>query len=152
MAGYAVSGQLLRLWEPPDVTGEPVDVLRELAEHLGRWCMGDEKVWRRLVDRDDPGSNGGNIIMAYRGVIADVDGRFDACISDTNVACGGCSGGEALAVFLALFECTGMDPASAMRAGLGYAARIDIHVGPPYSVVGVAASGLVEEEPPRCLA
>jgi ATP-dependent protease HslVU (ClpYQ) peptidase subunit len=78
--------------------------------------------------------------MAYRGVIADVDGRFDACISDANIACGGCSGAEALAVFLALREHTDMDPASAMRAGLEYAARIDVHVGPPYSVVEVAAS------------
>lgn len=136
-AGWAVSGQLLRRWTPPEVDAEPADALADLAEDLGRWLMADELIWRRIADQEDSGSNGGHFIMGYRGTVADVDGRFNASVAMSNMAVGGCTGDAALATFLALRDHADLSPREAMAYALEYAGRVDVHVGPPYSVVEV---------------
>lgn len=137
IAGYAVLSRLIDVWSPPDLTGEPLDVLPAAAESLGSFLMEDEQAWRRVVNRDDAGAHDGQAIMAYRGQVASVDARFHACVTVENRVTGGCTGDAVLAAFMGLGGMSDDDPAQALREALAIAADIDVHVGPPFTVVEI---------------
>jgi ATP-dependent protease HslVU (ClpYQ) peptidase subunit len=143
VAGYGVTARMLRQWVPLDDLDPSVsadDLLNELAEDFGQYVMAEETSWRRVVQQEDPGAHGSALIFALRGTVALVDARFNAILTDSNCVTEGCGGDYALGAALALHD-TGHPWDYALLAGLRYAATLDVHVGPPYSVLTLTASG-----------
>jgi ATP-dependent protease HslVU (ClpYQ) peptidase subunit len=148
VAGYGVTARMLREWMPPgdlDPSVSADDLLGELAEDFGRHVMEDETSWRRVVQEEDPGAHGSALIFAVRGTVALVDARFNAILTDDGHVHEGCGGDYALGAALALHD-TGHSWDYALLAGLRYAADLDVHVGPPYTVMTLTASGTGSEK------
>jgi ATP-dependent protease HslVU (ClpYQ) peptidase subunit len=142
VAGYALTGRMLASWEPPEIGPEQSadEVLGDLGEDFGQYVMGEENLWRRVVDDEDPGAHGSSVIFAFRGRVGVIDSRFNMTLDERNRAAEGCAGLAALTAAMALHD-QGAPWPEALAQGLAYAADVDVHVGPPFTVLTVTASG-----------